>query len=86
MNSGQKPRNLGASVRVRLTNLAREQKLEFQLVLSERAFLRRGRLAGPEDALDLSAGLRQFLTPILGALSLGDEFEGNWPAGGPWTE
>lgn len=51
-----------------------------------RAFLRRGRLDGPEDAAELSDALNRFLGPVLGALDRGETFPSVWPAGGPWVE
>jgi hypothetical protein len=49
-----------------------------------RAFLRRGRLPGPQDAGELAEALRRFLAPVLGALTQGEGFPRTWPAGGPW--
>lgn len=48
------------------------------------ALLRRGRLAGPPDAEQVSERLRAFLLPLLEAASHGDPFEQTWPPGGPW--
>lgn len=49
-----------------------------------RAFLRRGRLPGPQDAGELAEALRRFLGPVLAALVQGEVFPRTWPAGGPW--
>lgn len=50
-----------------------------------RAFLRRGRLAGPLDTTRLADELQRFLGPVLAAASRGEVLESQWLPGGPWT-
>jgi predicted nucleotidyltransferase component of viral defense system len=50
-----------------------------------RAFLRRGRLDAEPDAGALADALAAFLGAPLQALALGEPFETEWPAGGPWN-
>lgn len=50
-----------------------------------RAFLRRARLAGPDDAAVLAESLMRFLGPVVSALKRGVELAEDWPPGGPWT-
>jgi len=49
-----------------------------------RAFLRRGRLRGPQDAAMLEADLRSFVLPLIDALSKTEAFQKSWAPGGPW--
>jgi len=49
-----------------------------------RAFLRRSRLSGPQDAGVLEAELRSFLIPLVAAVASSEPFDRNWPPGGPW--
>ncbi|MCI0435530.1 MAG: nucleotidyl transferase AbiEii/AbiGii toxin family protein [Gemmatimonadetes bacterium] len=49
-----------------------------------RAMLRRGRLEAPPDPADLSDVLLAFLSPVLAALTAGDQFRAAWSPGGPW--
>jgi len=49
-----------------------------------RAFLRRGRLAAPPDATELSVLLRRFLEPVLAAAASDEPLNAHWPPGGPW--
>jgi predicted nucleotidyltransferase component of viral defense system len=49
-----------------------------------RAFLRRGRLAGPEGVGELSEDLRTFLMPPLEAAAIGASFTSRWTVGGSW--
>ncbi len=49
-----------------------------------KAFLRRGRLTGPQNAADLSKALREFLVPVIKAVARGEDFEAFWSPGGPW--
>jgi predicted nucleotidyltransferase component of viral defense system len=49
-----------------------------------RAFLRRSRLSGPEDAGVLETELRSFVLPLVEALAKGERFARSWPPGGPW--
>lgn len=50
-----------------------------------RALLRRGRLAAPQDADQLTEELRRFLLPVLAAIVRGDTYEAWWRPGGPWV-
>ena len=50
-----------------------------------RALLRRGRLAAPQDAGQLTEELRRFLLPVLAAIVRGDTYEARWRPGGPWV-
>lgn len=50
-----------------------------------RAFLRRGRLSAPPDAIRVATQLSEFLVPVLVAAASGEAFERRWAAGGPWT-
>ena len=50
-----------------------------------RAFLKRGRLEGPDDAVSLSEDLRLFVGPVFAGLHGGGEFNASWAPGGPWT-
>ncbi len=51
-----------------------------------RAFLKKGRLEGSDVELsEIVPLIRDFLSPILSAISQGRGFEGDWKAGGPWT-
>ena len=88
MSPARPPKNLGASVRARLLELARRRGAEFQLVLSElllwRAFLRRGRLDGPPDAAQLAEALQRFLGPVLTTIAHGEPFSARWQIEGPW--
>lgn len=49
-----------------------------------RAFLKRGRLEGPNDAASLSADLRLFVGPVLAGLHAAGDFTASWSPGGPW--
>jgi hypothetical protein len=49
-----------------------------------RAFLRRGRLRGSQDAAMLEADLRSFVLPLIDALSKTGAFQKSWAPGGPW--
>lgn len=50
-----------------------------------RAFVRRGRLLDdPSDLPVVIAALADFLMPPVRALSIGEPFHQDWPAGGPW--
>lgn len=49
-----------------------------------RAFLRRGRLEGAPEVMQLSNSLRLFLVPVLGAIARGETFEASWAPSGPW--
>jgi hypothetical protein len=49
------------------------------------AFIRRSNLADAPATLEqLREPLRQFLLPVVAAITEGRDFTGNWPAGGPW--
>jgi hypothetical protein len=51
-----------------------------------RAFVDRHRLPGAPDTLNETVQvLSAFLPPIVRALSGGQTFDRQWPAGGPWT-
>lgn len=50
-----------------------------------RAFLKRGRLEGPGDAVSLSEDLGLFVSPVFAGLRGGGDFNASWPPGGPWT-
>ncbi len=50
-----------------------------------RALLRRGRLAAPQDAGQLTEELRRFLLPVLAATVRGGTYEARWRPGGPWV-
>lgn len=49
-----------------------------------KAFLRRSRLDGPKEVLELADGLRQFLLPVLDAVFRDNDLSLLWPPGGPW--
>jgi hypothetical protein len=50
-----------------------------------RAFIRRTRLDGVSDDLgEVIAIIGDFLSPVLGAISMGKDFKGVWEPPGPW--
>ncbi len=49
-----------------------------------RAFLRRGRLDGPQHVEQLTEDLRRFLLPVLTAASESSPLAARWEPGGPW--
>ncbi len=50
-----------------------------------RALLRRGRLAAPNDAGQLTEELRRFLLPVLTAIVRTGTYQASWRPGGPWV-
>jgi len=51
-----------------------------------RAFLRRARLDGPDDAGALAESLLRFLGPVVSAVARGHAFEAEWSPPGPWSD
>ncbi len=49
-----------------------------------RGFLRKSRLDASPDLEDVIADITRFLNPLIGALSAGKTFRGNWIPPGPW--
>ena len=50
------------------------------------AFIRKSKLEAAGAGLEqVVAVLRDFLLPPVQALTVGDTFDSNWPAGGPWS-
>jgi hypothetical protein len=73
-------KNLAASVRARLANLARSQKEDFQ------AFLNKSRLdADAKTLTEIAAALREFLSPIFEAVAQGKVLDQVWRPAGPWS-
>ena len=79
MNRRNATRHSAASVRARLLNKARAEKLDFNLLLTRYA-LERMPLTAVIEAL------REFLLPVLTALATGSGFERQWRAGAGWNE
>ena len=78
-----KPRDVPASIRQRLLNLAREQGIRFNSVLQRYAaerFLYRLSVSGETNRFTLP----RFLGPVCDSLIAESPFTQAWHAGGPW--
>jgi hypothetical protein len=95
---GREPRNVEASVRQRLLNIARATGRPFNDVLQRfamerflyrlaqwQAFLRKGRFTGVPNELHLVVErVASFLLPILGQLQSGGLLDARWTLEGRW--
>ena len=70
-------RNIAASVRARLLNKARAERLDFNLLITRYAL-------EPMTLAVVIEALREFLLPVLAAFAAGNGFDRQWRAGAGW--